>query len=265
MKSRRYITDIANMMMSRAMLAVTLVVMIFSDAKAETRMDIDTVSADTAVVSTTITTEAIIDSLYNRDVDLYEMPRQETGYDRRVHRIRKHWDSLIPTQTIAQYAGNMGVFSLGVGWEYGKHGQWETNLLFGYLPKFRSDRAKITITLKENFIPWGLYVKGGWLAEPLSCGLYLNTILDGDFWDRQPERYPDNYYPYLSTKVRINVFLGQRMTKIIPHNKRKTIKSITFFYEVSTCDVYLRTMIQDRKVTLWDIIGLSIGIKTQLF
>ena len=55
------------------------------------------------------------------------------------------------------------------------------------------------------------------------------------------------------------------MTKIIPHNKRKTIKSITFFYEVSTCDVYLRTMIQDRKVTLWDIIGLSIGIKTQLF
>ena len=251
--------------MSRAMLAVTLVVIILSDAKAETRMDIDTVSADTAVVSTTITTEAIIDSLYNRDVDLYEMPRQETGYDRRVHRIRKHCDSLIPTQTIAQYAGNMGVLSLGVGWEYGKHGQWETNLLFGYLPKFRSDRAKITITLKENFIPWGLYVKGGWLAEPLSCGLYLNTILDGDFWDRQPERYPDNYYPYLSTKVRINVFLGQRMTKIIPHNKRKTIKSITFFYEVSTCDVYLRTMIQDRKVTLWDIIGLSIGIKTQLF
>ena len=69
MKSRRYITDIANMMMSRAMLAVTLVVMILSDAKAETRMDIDTVSADTAVVSTTITTEAIIYGLYNRDVD----------------------------------------------------------------------------------------------------------------------------------------------------------------------------------------------------
>lgn len=225
----------------------------------------DSIVADSADPSKKITTEAIIDSLYKLDVELYGMPKPKTGYDRRVDRMRKRWNSLIPTQTVAQYAGNMGVLSVGVGWEYGKHGQWETDLMLGYLPKFRSDHGKITMTLKENFIPWGLYIKGGWLAEPLSCGLYLNTIFDGDFWDREPDRYPDKYYPYLSTKVRINVFVGQRMTKIIPHNKRKAIKSITLFYEVSTCDIYLRAMMQDRYVSLWDILGLSIGVKTQLF
>lgn len=41
-------------------------------------------------------------------------------YDKRVHYIRQHWASLIPTQHIMQFAGNMGLVSIGVGWDYGK-------------------------------------------------------------------------------------------------------------------------------------------------
>ena len=77
-----------------------------------------------------------------------------TRYDRRVMRYRKHWDLLIPTSGIIQTCGNMGIISLGIGWEYGKRRQWETQLLFGYIPKFSSDDEKLTMTLKENFIPW---------------------------------------------------------------------------------------------------------------
>ena len=75
-------------------------------------------------------------------------------YDRRIHRHREHWAALIPTQVIMQYAGNMGFMSVGVGWDYGKHDQWETHLLFGYLPKADSDRGKLTMTLKQTFLPW---------------------------------------------------------------------------------------------------------------
>jgi len=187
------------------------------------------------------------------------------GYYRRIHRYRRHWENLIPTQSVIQYAGNMGVVSVGMGWEYGRRKQWETNLLFGYLPRFRSHRAKITMTLKENFVPWSCYLGDGWAFEPLSCGLYLNTVFGHEFWDKQPHRYPDKYYPLLSTKVRINVFAGQRIEKTIPHNKRKFIKNITAFYEVSTCDLYIRAMVQDDKVSLWDILGLSLGLKFQMF
>lgn len=77
-----------------------------------------------------------------------------TRYDRRIMRYRKHWDLLIPTSGIIQTCGNMGIISLGIGWEYGKRRQWETQLLFGYIPKFSSDDEKYTMTLKENFIPW---------------------------------------------------------------------------------------------------------------
>ncbi len=60
------------------------------------------------------------------------------------------------------------------------------------------------------------------------------------------------------------MFLGQRLTKVIPDNSRKFVKSITAFYEVSTCDIYIRSAFIDDKVKISDIVGLSLGIKLQL-
>lgn len=187
-----------------------------------------------------------------------------SSYDRRVYRYRKLWDFLIPTQLIVQYAGNMGAVSVGLGWDYGCHRQYETNLLFGYLPKCRSQEAKMTMTLKQNFVPWKLKMTANSYAEPLSFGIYFNTVFGQEFWGKQPKRYPDKYYPMLSTKVRINVFAGQRLSYTVPHNRRKFVKSLTAFYEISTCDIYVRTMVQDGSVKLWDILGLSLGMKVQI-
>ena len=107
-----------------------------------------------------------------------------TRYDRRIMRYRKHWDLLIPTSGIIQTCGNMGIISLGIGWEYGKRRQWETQLLFGYIPKFSSDDEKFTMTLKENFIPWRRNIGKGWWFEPLECSLYFNTVFGHDFWTK---------------------------------------------------------------------------------
>lgn len=65
-----------------------------------------------------------------------------TRYDRRILRYRKHWDVLMPTQSVIQTCGNMGIISLGIGWDYGKRSQWETHLLFGIVPKYDSDEVK---------------------------------------------------------------------------------------------------------------------------
>lgn len=195
----------------------------------------------------------------------HEHDSLSTRYDRRIHRFRQHWASLIPTQSIIQYAGNMGLISIGIGWEYGRHKQWETDLLIGYLPKFQSKRAKLTMTLKETFIPWNVTLSNNFFLEPLTCGLYINTVYGHEFWSRQPGRYPDKYYEALSTKARINAFLGQRIGVYVPHSRRKFVKEIRLFYEVSTCDLYIRSMIQDSDVSLWDILGLSLGMKLQLF
>lgn len=209
--------------------------------------------------------DALLDSGVADSADLRDGDSALNRYDRRVHRYRLRWQSLIPTQSVVQFAGNMGLMSFGVGWDYGRRKQWETHLMFGFLPKAQSERAKATMTLKENFIPWSLYLKRGWAVEPLSVGLYFNTVFGSEFWQRQPARYPDSYYPFLSTRMRVNVFVGQRLELTLPSNRRKFVKSITAFYELSTCDLYLRALFQDRYVKLKDIVGLSLGLKFQVF
>jgi hypothetical protein len=196
--------------------------------------------------------------------NVYKENGRESRYDRRIHYFRKYWATLIPTQVVAQNAGNMGIFSIGLGWDYGKHRQWETHLLWGYIPKYDSTRGKLTMTLKENYIPWSIYVGKGWSVEPFETGLYINTVYGHEFWRSQPKRYPDKYYSALSTKFRINIFFGQRVTKVIPNNHRMFVKSITAFYEISTCDLYIRSMLTDDDVKLKDILGLSLGLKFQL-
>ena len=185
-------------------------------------------------------------------------------YDRRVHRYRRHWSALIPTHLKLQYAGNMGLLSLGTGWDYGHRNQWETDVLFGFLPKFQSDKAKATFTLKQNYIPWSLQVKESRFAvEPLTCGMYFNTVFGKEFWVNEPDRYPKGYYGF-SSKVRIHIFLGQRLTYDIAPDRRFFAKAVTLFYEISTCDLYIVSAFTNKYLKPKDYLSLSFGLKLQL-
>jgi len=192
------------------------------------------------------------------------IPQNTSLYEMRLEKYYKFWNSLIPSQVVIQNAGNMGLVSAGVGWDYGKRNQWETHLLVGFVPKHKSSSTKLTFTVKENFIPWRKKMGKDWDVEPLSCGMYLNAILGDNFWNQQPSRYPNNYY-WFSTRFRINVFAGQRFTKNLDlNNKKSFVKSATFFYEVSTCDLYMIDLVKNSKIGFLDVIGLSLGMKLNL-
>lgn len=189
---------------------------------------------------------------------------QSSRYDRRVHRYRRHWNALIPTHLKLQFAGNMGLLSVGTGWDYGKHNQWETDILLGFLPKYHSSENKVTFTVKQNYMPWSLQIKESrFSVEPLSCGMYLNTVFGDEFWVSEPSRYPKGYYGF-SSKVRIHAFLGQRLTYDIDPRRRFTAKSITFFYEISTCDLYIVSAFTNKYLKPKDYLSLSFGVKLQM-
>ena len=210
-------------------------------------------------------TVQVVDSLRSqKEIEQVADSLEMSRYERRMKRYSSVWQSLQPSQFIMQNAGNMGLLSFGLGWNYGKRNQWETHLLFGWIPKYKGHSVRMTMTLKETYIPWNKRLGEEWRLEPLTVGLYANTVFGKAFWRSQPSRYPDKYYQFLSTRVRLNVFLGQRITVIIPNNKRKFVKSMTAFYELSTCDLYIRCMFQDSSVKLKDIVGLSLGLKMQI-
>ena len=185
-------------------------------------------------------------------------------YDKRIHRYRGHWEKLIPTHTKVQFAGNMGLLSFGTGWDYGKKNQWETDVFLGFIPKYDSKRTKVTMTLKQNYMPWSLYLGRGFSTEPLTCGIYFNTVFGNEFWVHEPDRYPKGYYGF-SSKIRSHIFLGQRLTYDIDPQRRYTAKSITFFYELSTCDLYLISAATNSYLRPRDYLSLSFGLKLQLF
>lgn len=193
----------------------------------------------------------------------YVSERKPSRYDNRVHRYRKHWESFIPTHLKLQFAGNMGLLSLGTGWDYGKRNQWETDILFGYLPKYHSKRSKITMTLKQNYMPWSFDLNEHFSVEPLTCGIYLNTVFGDEFWTNEPERYPEGYYGF-SSRMRIHVFLGQRVTYEIPTGFRFGARAATFFYEISTCDLYVVSAFVNKYLKPKDYLSLSFGVKLQL-
>lgn len=182
-------------------------------------------------------------------------------YEKRVERYYSFWNKLIPSYSKIQYAGSMGVVSIGPGWDYGKNNQWETDLMLGIIPKYSTNKTKVTLTLKQNFIPWNVHLGGkGFSLDPLACGLYLNTVFGHEFWTKEPGRYPKGYYGF-STRLRFNIYLGQRVTYQIPPQKRSFIKAISAYYEVSSSDLYIISAATNSYLKPKDYLHLSLGVK----
>ena len=190
--------------------------------------------------------------------------RQEKRAERHKKKLEQYhsnWNRLIPKYQNLQFAGSIGLLSLGVGWDYGRQRQWETELMFGFVPEFSSEKTKVTFTVKQNYSPWEVSLGKNWILEPLETGLFMNTVIASDFWVKEPEKYPNNYYKF-STRVRFHVFLGQRIA--LNMGKHFPFRRITAYYELSTCDLYLITKFTNKYVKMGDILSLSFGLKLHI-
>lgn len=94
---------------------------------------------------------------------------------------------------------------------------------FGLHPRYSSKHFKMTMTLKQNYIPWSIWLGKDFSLEPLTTGIYFNTVFSDDFWTSEPERYPRGYYGF-STRIRTHIFLGQRVRFDVPEKYRKFSK-----------------------------------------
>ncbi|MGM9760486.1 MAG: hypothetical protein ACI30I_10335, partial [Parabacteroides sp.] len=129
-------------------------------------------------------------------------------------------------------------------------------------PKQGKRHSHLTFTAKQNYYPWRVPVGKHFCFEPLSCGMYVNTVLARDFWRKQPDKYPQGYY-WFSTRIRFHVFAGERITLNL-HPEKSWHKSISFFYELSTCDLYLINAIGNSTLKPKDYLSLSFGLKLQI-
>jgi hypothetical protein len=181
-----------------------------------------------------------------------------------VKDYRAGWGKLIPKYGKLQYAGSMGFLSIGGGYDYGVNRQWETDIFLGFVPHYSTNKNKITLTVKQNYIPWKIDLNNRYMIEPLTTSMYINTVFDDDFWISEPDKYPNSYYAF-STRIRINASLGQRLTYKFKPETHKYFKSVTLYYEVSTNDVYMLSAFKNSYLKPEDYLVLSAGVKVQVF
>lgn len=216
-----------------------------------------------------ITVEATPDTLPACSADIHgstDHSEPVTPYTRRTERFRRGWNHLIPNQTSFQVAGGIGAFSIGIGWYYGRREQWETDVLWGFVPKANGDDMHQTLTVKQRFVPWHLplFKSRRWTAEPLTAGAFINCIFGEGFWEKAPSKYTKGYYGF-NTKVRYNLFVGQRLRYNIPRRHRRFNRSVSFYYELSMSDLYLVSSIPNKQISFFETLTLALGLRFQVF
>lgn len=169
---------------------------------------------------------------------------------------------LRPTQFLCQSGGGMGAVSIGTGWRYGSHLRWETNVFIGIVPKYESASAKVSLALKENFIPWRIGLNDRFTLEPFTASIYFTTLISNQVWSQLPERYSSGYY-ILPTKIRANISFGQRL-KYSLSGKSSILDSISAYYEIGTCDIYLLSAAGNHEIKFHEFLQLCIGLSINI-
>lgn len=208
-------------------------------------------------------TSVASDSSVTEKAPADSLGQRASRYEIRRSQFEKRWMRLIPSQATLQYAGSIGLMSVGVGWHYGKNDHWETDLLVGFVPRYHTEGVHTTFTIKERYVPWHCRLSRRWTLQPLTAGIFFNTISGDDFWKNLPDRYPKHYYGF-STKIRSNVFLGQRLRYHIPRNKRLLHQAVSIYYEISTCDLYIVSKATNKSYPWRQTLSLAFGARWEM-
>jgi hypothetical protein len=218
--------------------------------------DAETQAAAVAVSATEVKAAGVDSAMVERLVN--------ERYEAYVQRAHQRWLKLIPNLGVVQYAGDIGMLSAGLGWDYGKHDRWETIILFGYLPKFNSTHHDVTFTLKENLVPWSIDCTHGVTVQPAAFTFFVNSVFDEEFWTEEPDRYPSGYYGF-SSRIRYSIGFGGRVSLDIPEAKRRRTDRVSLYYELSTCDLYLVSAVPNKHISFADILRLGLGVQYRFF
>ena len=219
--------------------------------------------ADTTMFNARMQRLQRIEAAFADMVDTVAWSHGSLRYIKNKERTYKHWMRLIPNQFTMQYAGSIGLLSMGFGWHYGRNDHWETDLLLGFVPRYHSGVAHTTYTIKERYIPWHCHISSRWILQPLTAGLFFNTISGNDFWRKLPDKYPKKYYGF-STKVRSNIFLGQRLRYRIPSRRRMFHSAVSIYYELSSCDLYIVSKAVNKSYPWRETLSLGFGVRWEM-
>ena len=164
----------------------------------------------------------------------------------------------LPDHAVLQFAGNIGLLSIGPGYSYAKD-RMNTDVLYGYVPAFESHSGIHLLTAKTSYRPFLIDLSNGFLLEPLKVGAGVSYSIGSQFYTTWPKRYPDRYYWWASS-LRFTPFIGSTISTKIG-NDHTIIKRVQLYGELGSTDLDIVSKLDNKSLPLWDVINIAIGSK----
>jgi hypothetical protein len=161
----------------------------------------------------------------------------------------------IPLYSKMQYAGNIGMGSIGLG-TFLFHDKVSVDFSYGYLPASKQSQTVNTLALKPAYHVGSF--KGTHLRWGLYSGICVTYSLTNNTYVSYPDHFPKGYY--MSNAFHLNPFIG---FKIMPR-KSNRVNAHCFYTELGTVDYKLWYALSNKKVSALDIWNLCFGITLPL-
>lgn len=150
-----------------------------------------------------------------------------------------------------QYAGNMGLISIGAG-RFFINNRLSVDFNYGYLPKWVNGVLVHTLALKPAF--HFLNKKNNKFETGFYTGISTNYSITNNTYIKFPDIYPKGYY--LTNAIHFCPFLGVKLS--IMGSKRKAL-SLTMYSEIGTVDYMVYYALSKEAIRLHEIWNLCYG------
>jgi len=170
--------------------------------------------------------------------------------------------SLIPDAAIVQYAGSIGYFSVGAGYEIFKNKRGNIDFHYGYVPASKGGELH-SLTAKFAYKPFEINLKNWGKIYPFNPGVFFSYTFHKDLpFKFNSSQYPSGYY-YWSSALRPHISISNEIEFFTDKIwKNSGIKRISIYSEFNSNDYYLINYFQNLKaVSLSNIFQLGIGVR----
>jgi hypothetical protein len=165
----------------------------------------------------------------------------------------KSW--YVPDYVKTQFAGNIGLISVGAGYQLFNKVLY-TELLYGFVPKRVSKAENIhLITIKNTFPIYRKEIGKNLTITPIA-GFAATLDIGTTTFTTLPSKFPDGYY--VPTAFHATLFGGIMVHK--DFTKPKIFKGMDFYVEIGTVESYLWYAITSSVVDFSTIFSADVGV-----
>ncbi|MGO1243199.1 MAG: hypothetical protein ACTJHT_05905 [Sphingobacterium sp.] len=157
---------------------------------------------------------------------------------------------IMPSNVKIQYAGNIGMFSAGIGYQT-KNKKWKADLFYGVVPSKYADSPIHSVTLKGKYATlYRKYEKQNIAVNWLNVGMFYNYSFGDKYFLSLPHHYDNGYY-YFPTALNVSIFIGSEAR----------INNWGIYYELGATDKRVINYVKNASaVDFSEMWNLGIGI-----